>query len=361
MAARGADGRRENPINNMTVSWRYRAGAPLLSLPEGTMKIPRREFLKITGAAASTSAFAAAATAQTYPSRPIRWIIGFPPGSAADTVARIMARWLSDRLGQAVVIDNRAGAATNISIQATVNSPPDGYTIAYCSSSTAINASMYPSLSFDFLSDLAPVAGFVTFPFVLVANPSVPAKTVAELIAYAKANPGKISVASFGTGTTSHLFAELFKTMTGADLVHVPYRGTPQAHIDLMSGRVDVMFDTLTASLPRIRSGALYPLAVTGSTRFPGLPSVPTIGETVPGYEVSGWSGVCAPKGTSASIIGKLSREFNAGLADTSVAAQLAEAASTPLPLNPVEFGTLMAAEAAKWAKVVKSAGIKPE
>jgi tripartite-type tricarboxylate transporter receptor subunit TctC len=220
---------------------------------------------------------------------------------------------------------------------------------------------MYPSLSFDFLRDLAPVAGFVTFPFVLVANPSVPAKTVAEFIAYAKPNPRKISVASFGTGTSSHLSAELFKTMTGTDLVHVPYRGAPQAHIDLMSGRVDVMFDTLTSSLPRIRSGALYPLAVADRTRFPGLPSVPTIDETVSGYEGSAWAGVCAPKGTSASIIEKLNRELNAGLADTSVAAQLAEAASTPLLLKPAEFGTLMAAEAAKWAKVVKSAGIKPE
>jgi tripartite-type tricarboxylate transporter receptor subunit TctC len=210
-----------------------------------------------------------------------------------------MARWLSERLGQTVIIDNRAGAATNVSIQAAVNSLPDGYTMVYTSSSTAINASLYQSLAFDFLRDLAPVAGLVNFPFVLVANPSVPAKSVAEFIAYAKANPGKINVASFGTGTSSHLFAELFQTMTGTKLVHVPYRGSPQAHVDLMSGRVEVMFDGLTNSLPRIRSGALYPIAVAGGARFSGLPNVPTIGETVPGYDVSTWGGVCVPKGTS--------------------------------------------------------------
>jgi tripartite-type tricarboxylate transporter receptor subunit TctC len=272
-----------------------------------------------------------------------------------------MARWLSDRLAQAVIIENRAGAATNISIQAAISSPPDGYTMVYVSASTAINASLYESLPFDFLRDLAPVAGFVAFPFVLVANPSVPAKTVGEFIAYAKANPGKISVASFGTGTTSHLFAELFKTMTSTDLVHVPYRGSPQAHIDLMSGRVGVMFDTLTASLPHIRSGALHPLAVAGSTRFPPLPNVPTIGETVPGYDVSAWSGVCVPKGTSTAIIEKLNREINAGLADPRVKVQLAEVATTPIFFNPAEFGTFMATETAKWAKVVKVAGIKPE
>jgi tripartite-type tricarboxylate transporter receptor subunit TctC len=325
------------------------------------MAIDRRELLWLTTAAAVLAGCPQAARAETYPARPVRILVGYSAGGGADIAARLIGQWLSERLGQQFVVENRTGAATNIATEAVVRSPPDGYTLLLVNAANAINATYYESLSFNVMRDVAPVAGIARYPYFMAVNPAFPASNVGEFIAYAKANPRKISVASFGTGTSSHVSAELFKTMTGTDLVHVPYRGAPQAHIDLMSGRVDVMFDTLTSSLPRIRSGALYPLAVAGRTRFPGLPSVPTIDETVPGYEGSAWAGVCAPKGTSASVIEKLNRELNAGLADTSVAAQLAEAASTPLLLNPAEFGTLMAAEAAKWAKVVKSAGIKPE
>ena len=323
------------------------------------MKLPRRAFLHL--AAGALPLLVRTARAETYPTRPIRLIIGFPPGSALDTIARIIGRWLSEHLGQPVIIESKPGAATNISIQATINSPPDGYTLVLVSTANAVNATLFESLPFDHLRDIAAVAGIARLPMVLVANPAFPAKTVAELIAYAKANPGKIAMASFGTGTTSHLAGELFKSMTATNMIHVPYRGSPPAHVDLTSGQVQVMFDTLTGSLPHIRSGAFRALAVLGNARFEPLPDVPIVGDTVPGYEVEAWSGLGAPRGTPPDIVDRLYREISAALADPTVKARLADVATVPMPLAPAAFAALMAAETEKWGKVVKSAGVKPE
>jgi tripartite-type tricarboxylate transporter receptor subunit TctC len=325
------------------------------------MRLPRRQFLRLSVGAAALSVVSRIARAQTYPSRPVRVLIGFPPGSAPDTVTRIISQRLTERLDQPVVVESKPGAASNISIQATISSPPDGYTLVYVSSSNAINATLFESLPFDYLRDLAPVAGLVTFPMVMDVHPSVAAANVAQLIALAKANPGKISMASYGTGTTSHLAGELFKSMTGANLLHVPYRGSPQAHIDMMSGQVQVMFDTLTGSLPHIRSGAFRALAVAGKARFDALPDVPTVGETVPGYDASAWGGFGAPKGTPPEIIERLNLEINRGLDNPQVKAQLAGVAATPMPFGAAQFGAFLAAETEKWGKVVKSSGVKPE
>jgi tripartite-type tricarboxylate transporter receptor subunit TctC len=269
------------------------------------MKFPRRKFLHLAAGATALPAASRIARAQAYPTRPVHWLIGFVPGGGADTVVRIMGRWLSDRLNQPFIIENKPGAATNVSVQAAINSPPDGYTLVYVSSSTAINATLYETLPFNVLRDIAPIAGLTAFPFVMVVGPSVRAKNVAEFVAYAKANPGKISMASFGTGTASHLAGERFKMMAGVNLLHVPYRGSPQAHIDMMSGRMDVMFDTLTVTLPHIRSGALRALAVLGNTKFDALPDIPTMVDTVPGYSVNVWGGVGAPKGMPPEFINK--------------------------------------------------------
>jgi tripartite-type tricarboxylate transporter receptor subunit TctC len=337
------------------------AFAPDLDREESGMKLPRRTFLNLAASAAVLPALPRIVRAQDYPSRPVRIMIGFPPGGAADITARIISQWLTERLGQQVIVENRPGAATNIAIQAAIASPPDGYTLVYVTSSTAINATLFESLPFDYLRDLAPVAGALTGPMVVDVHSSVAATNVAQLIALAKANPGKINMASYGTGTTSHLAGELFKSMTGVNMLHVPYRGAAQAHIDLMSGRVQVMFDTLTASLPNIRSGAFRALAVTSKTRFEPLPDVPTVAETVPGYDASVWGGFCAPRGTPPEIIERLNREINAGFHDPQVKAQLAAASNTPLPLGPAEFGAFLAAETEKWGKVVKSSGVRPE
>ncbi len=325
------------------------------------MKLPRRQFLHLAGVAAALPAVSRLATAQAYPAQPLRWIVGFTPGGGADTVSRIMAQWLSERLGQPVVIENKPGASTNISVQAVVNSPPDGYTLLFIAASAAVNMTLFDTLPFNLLRDIAPVSGLIDFPFVLVVNPSVPARTVAEFIAYAKANPGKISMASFGAGSTSHVAGELFKTMTGVDLTHVPYRGSAPALIDVISGRVQVMFDVMTSSLPHIRSGALRALAMAGKTRFGALPDVPTVGDTVPGFEANSWCGVGVPKGTPPEIIERLNREINAGLANPTVKARLAEVATTPIFFTPAEFGAYLAAETEKWGKVVKLSGIKPD
>jgi tripartite-type tricarboxylate transporter receptor subunit TctC len=301
------------------------------------------------------------AVAQSYPVRPVRWVIGFPAGGSADTVTRIMCQWLSERLGQPFIVENKPGAATNIASQAVISSPPDGYTLLYAGSSAAVNASFFETLPFNFLRDIAPVSGLGTFPFVLVANPAVPAKNVAELVALAKANPGKITMASFGAGTSSHLAGELFKAMAGVNLVHVPYRGEGYALNDMVGGQVQVMFDTLTASLPIIRSGRLRAIAVAGAKRYDGLPDVPTVAETVPGYDASSWGGVGAPRGTPKEIVDKLNREINAGLADPAVKARLADLAVTPLVMSPEEFGAYLASETERWAMVVKFSGAKPE
>jgi tripartite-type tricarboxylate transporter receptor subunit TctC len=325
------------------------------------MNLRRRRFLRLAATAVACPGVSRLAWAQAYPSQPLRWVIGFPPGGGADTVSRIMARWLSERLGQPVVIENKPGASTNISVQAVVNSPPDGYTLLFIAASAAVNVSLFDNLPYQLLRDVAPVSGLIDFPFVMIVHPSVPAKTVAEFITYAKANPGRISMASFGAGSTSHVAGELFKTMTGVNLVHVPYRGSAPALIDMISGQVQVMFDVMTSALPHIHSGALRALAMGGKNRFAALPDLPTVGDTVPGYSANSWCGVGAPKGTPPAIIDRLNREINAGLADPYIVEQLAKVATTPIIFTPAEFGAYMTAEVEKWGKVVKAAGVKPD
>jgi tripartite-type tricarboxylate transporter receptor subunit TctC len=324
------------------------------------MIVDRRRFLALA-AAATSSVGAPAARAELYPSRSVRWVVGFPPGGGADAVSRVITHWLTERLGQPIVVENKPGASTNLSVQAVAGSPPDGYTLLFVGASAAVNVSLFENQSFNLLRDIAPVSGLTDFPFVMIAHPSVPATTVAELIAYAKAHPGKISMASFGAGSSSHVAGELFKTMAGVDLVHVPYRGSAPALTDMISGQVQVMFDVMTSALPHVRSGALRALAVAGRKRSGELPDVPTIGETLAGYEASSWCGVGAPRGTPPEIVERLNREINAGLADPGVKAQLAKIATTPMIFTPAEFGAHMAAEVEKWGKVVRIAGIRPE
>jgi tripartite-type tricarboxylate transporter receptor subunit TctC len=325
------------------------------------MKLPRRQFLHLAAGAAALSAVPRIARAQAYPTRPVRWIVGFPPGGGADTVARLVGQRLSERLGQQVIIENRPGASTNLAAQAVINSPPDGYTLLYYGASTLINTSMFPNLPFDVRRDIAPVSGLAAFPMMLVANPSVPAKTVAELIAHAKANPGKVTMASFGTGSASHLAGELFKMMAGINMVHVPYRGGAAMVTDLIAGQVQVGFDVMVTSLPHVRTGALRVLGVAGNHRFDMLPDVPTVAETVPGYEARTWAGVGVPKGTPTEIIARLNREVNAGLANPTIKSRLAELGTIPMIFTSAEFGAYAAAESEKWAKVIQFAGIRPE
>jgi tripartite-type tricarboxylate transporter receptor subunit TctC len=326
------------------------------------MKLPhRRKFLHLAAGAAALPAVSRIAGAQSYPSRPVRIIVGFPAGGGVDIVARLIGQWLSERLGQPFVIENRPGAGSNIATEVVVRAPADGYTLLLVHASNAINATLYDKLNFNFIRDIAPVAGIIAVPNVMVLNPSIPAKTVPEFIAYAKANPGKINIASGGIGGPSHVSAELFKMMTGSDMLLVSYRGMAPAVTDLLAGQVQVMFNSLPASIEYIKAGTLRALAVTTATRSETLPSIPTMGEFVPGYEATTWYGVGVPKNTPAEIIEKLSKEINAGLADAKMKARLADLGGTVLPGSPADFGKLIADETEKWAKVIKSAGIKPE
>ncbi len=292
--------------------------------------------------------------ADAYPTRPVHWIVAFPAGGANDLIARLMGQWLAERLGQPFIIDNKPGAGGNLGTQAALNAPPDGYTLLFVAPHNAINATLYKKLPFDFLAAVAPVAGLARTPNVMEVNPSVPAKTVAEFIAYAKANPGRISMASAGNGTAIHLSGEMFKAMAGVDLVHVPYRGGGPALTDLIGGQVQVMFDNLPSSIQHIRAGELRALAVTTAARSAALPDVPTVAETVPGYEASIWYGVVAPKGAPAAVVDKLNEAINAALADPKMTARLAELGCTPMPLPPRGLADLLQAETGKWAKVVR-------
>jgi tripartite-type tricarboxylate transporter receptor subunit TctC len=324
------------------------------------MKLPRRNFLHLAaGAAALPAAVSRFAFAQAYPSRPVRLLVGFSAGGNADTIARPMGQWLSERLGQPFVIENRPGASTNIATETVVRAPADGYTLLMVGPTQAINATLYEKL--NFIRDIAPVAGIISTANALIVNPSVPAKTVPDFIAYAKANPRKVNMASGGTGTPSHIAGELFKMMTGIDMLHVPYRGAAPVLTDLMGGQVQVYFGPITASIEHIKAGRLRALAVTTATRSEVLPDIPTVGEFVPDYEASTWYGVGAPKATPAEIVDKLNREFNAGLADPKIKARLADLGGVPMPMTPPDFGKFIVDETEKWAKVVKFAGVKAD
>jgi len=297
------------------------------------------------------------AMAQAYPARPVRVIVGFPPGGPTDIAARLIGQWLSERLGRQFVIENRPGATGNIGTEAVVNAAPDGYTLLVAAASNAINTTLYRKLSFVFHRDTAPVAAIIRVPNVIEVTPSLPARTVPEFIAYAKANPGKINFASGGNGTSQHVSGELFKMMAGVDMLHVPYRGSAPALTDLIAGHVQVMFDAVSSSIAFIRAGQVRALAVTTATRLEALPDLPTVGDFVPGYEASAWFGVRAPRKTPAEIVDRLNREINAALADPAMKAHLADLGGTPLPGSPADFGNLIVAETEKWAKVVKFSG----
>src|SRR5262245_52346312 len=325
------------------------------------MKLPRRQFLYLAAGAAALPAVSRSAWAEIYPSRPVRMVAPFAAGGGADILARLIGQWLSERLGQPFVIENRPGAASNIGTEAVVKSSPDGYTLLLAGSPNTIHATLYDKLNFNFIRDIAPVAGIVRFPFVMAVHPSVPAKTVPEFIAYAKANPGKINMASGGIGATPHVAGELFQMMTGVRMIHVPYRGAAPALTDLLAGQVQVYFANTVASIEYIRAGKLRPLAVTTATRSEALPDIPTVGEFVPGYEASGWSGIGSPKNTPSQIVDKLNTEINAGLADPNMKVRLADLGGTVFQGSPADFGKLIADDTEKWGKVVKFTGIKAE
>jgi tripartite-type tricarboxylate transporter receptor subunit TctC len=325
------------------------------------MKLPRRNFLHLAASAAALPVVSRVAWAQAYPTRPVRLIVGAPAGGGFDIVARLMGQWLSERLGRSFVIENRPGAGSNIATDAVVRALPDGYTLLLVTSVNAISTSLYEKLSFNLGRDIAPVAGITRVPNVTVVNPSVPSKTIPELIAYAKANPGKLNMASGGNGTTGHLSGELFKVITGVNMVHVPYRGTAPALTDLLGGQVQVMFASMSSSIEYIRAGKLRPLAVTTTTRSNELPEVPTVNDFVPGYEASTWYGVGMPTGTPAEIIGTLNKEINTALADPTFKARLADVGGSALSGSPADFGKLIAEETEKWGKVIRAANIKAE
>jgi tripartite-type tricarboxylate transporter receptor subunit TctC len=323
------------------------------------MKLPRRNFLHLAAGAAALTALSR--TASAYPTRPVRLIVPFGPAGATDITARLIGHWLSERLGQQFIIENRPGAGGNIGTEAVVRAPPDGYTLLYVTTANASNATLYDKLNFNFIHDIAPVAAIISFPYIMVVNPSVPAKTLPEFITYAKANPGKINMASPGIGSTPHVNGELFKVMTGTNMVHVPYRSAAAVMTDLLSGQVQLYFGTTASSLEYVRTGKLRALGVTIERRLDALPEIPTVAEFVPGYEASNWYGGGAPKATPAEIIDKLNKEISAGLADPTMKARLADLGGTVLAGSPADFGKLIADETEKWAKVIKFAGIKAD
>src|SRR6516165_1005681 len=323
------------------------------------MKLSRRNFLHVAAGAAALPALSRIAWAQAYPARPVRLIAPFPPGGVVDLYARLIGQWLSEHLGQPFVIENRAGAGGNVGTEVVVHAPPDGYTLLQLSSSNAWNATLYDNLKFDFIRDIAPVASIYRAPAVLVVHPSFPVKSVPELIAYAKANPGRINMASGGVGSAQHVYGELFKMMAGVDMLHVPYRGGGPALADLLAGQVPLMFDTLATSIEHIRAGKLLALAVTSATRSEVLPDIPTVGDFVPGYEGTGWQGVGAPRNTPVEIIDKLNKAINAGLADSRMKGRIADLGGTVFASSPDDFGTFIAAYTEKWAKVIKFSGAK--
>jgi len=325
------------------------------------MKLPRRNFLHLAAAAAALPAVSRIARAQAYPVRPVRIIVGFAAGGPGDIIARLIGQWLSERLGQPIIVENRPGAAGNIGTEIGVRAPPDGYTLLMALSVNAINAAIYDNLPFNFIRDTAPVASIASTPFVMEVNPSVPGKTIPEFIAYAKANPGKINMASAGIGTPHHVAGELFKMMAGVGMIHVPYRGEGLALPDLISGQVQVLFGAMPASLGYIRAGKLRALAVTTATRQGVLPDVPTVGEFLPGYEARGWFGIVVPKATPVEIVGKLNQEISAALADPNMKKRLTELGVVVFPGSPADFAKLIADDTEKWAKVVRAANIKAD
>jgi tripartite-type tricarboxylate transporter receptor subunit TctC len=325
------------------------------------MKLPRRKFLNLAAGAVALPALSRGARAQTYPSRPVRLVVAIAPGGVQDLLAHLMGQWLSERLGQSFVIDNRPGGGSNVGTEAVVRAPPDGYTLLLMALSNAVNVTLYEKLNYNFIRDIAPIAGIIRQPQIVVVNPLVQATTIPEFIAYAKANPSRINMASGGNGTPGHMFGELFKMMAGVNLVHVPYRGARLALTDLLSGQVQVQFINPAPSIQYIRSGKLRALAITSAMRSEALPDIPTVGEFVPGYEASLWFGLGAPKNSPADVVGKLNQEINAGLADPKIKAKLAELDGMALIGSPADFGKLIVDETEKWAKVIRAANIKPE
>ena len=319
----------------------------------------RRDFLRLAAGAAALPLLPRSAWAAPYPSRPVHLVTGFAPGGPMDIVARIMGQWLAERLGQPFVVENRPGAGGNIGTEAVAKAPPDGHTLLICGPVNTINAALYDRLGFDFARDIAPVAGIVRVPLVMEVHPSVPAGTVPEFIAHAKANPGKIGMASAGNGTPQHVAGELFKMMAGVEMLHVPYRGSAPALADLLGGQVQVMFDAMPSSIGHIRAGRLRPLAVTTAARSEALPDIPSLGDVLPGYEASSWYGIGAPRGTPADVIDRLNSGINAGLADPGIKARLADLGGTALPGSPADLGRLIAGETEKWGKVIRAANIR--
>jgi tripartite-type tricarboxylate transporter receptor subunit TctC len=325
------------------------------------MNLRRRRFLRLAAGALAAPAVARRAFADAYPSRPVRLICGFAPAGGNDIIARLMGQWLTERLGQTFVIENRPGAGTNIAAELVINSPPDGYTLFVSNLSNAINATLYAKLNFDFMRDMLPIAGIAQAPSAVAINSSVPAKTVPELIAYAKANPGRINMGSAGIGSTGHLAGELFKMMAGVNLIHVPYRGNAPALTDLLSGQIEVLFPSLGSAIEYVKTGKVAALATTGETRSDALPDLPTVAETLPGYQAASFYGIGTPRNTPAEVVEVLNTAVNAGLADPKLKARLADLGSEPMPGPPATFGKLIAAETEKWGRVIRFAGIKPQ